>query len=61
MEEHAALLAASIAIMHPEMYDTGWEVLLQLGNWMAMQENLDLKEVFPLWSSVYNVVSIMAN
>ena len=61
MEEHSALLAASLAIMHPEMYQTGREAMIRLGNWVAGQKDPDLWDVFPLWSSVYNVVSVMAN
>ena len=42
MKEHLAFLAASVAIMHPEIYEMGQEILVQLGKWAAMQE--DLKE-----------------
>ena len=61
MKEHLALLAASVAIIHPEIYEIGWEVLVWLSKWAAIQEDLDLKDVLPLWLSVYNVVSVMAN
>ena len=47
--------------MHPEMYETGREVFVWLGKWAATQEDLDPRDVLPLWSSVYNVVSVMAN
>lgn len=47
--------------MHPEMYATGREAWVKLGNWVATQGDPDLKDIFPLWSSVYNVVSVMAN
>ena len=34
--------------MYSEMYEMGREVFVQFSKWMAIQENLDLKDVLPL-------------
>ena len=61
MQEHAALLTASLVIMHPEMYAAGQEAMIWLSHWTVKQDDPDLWEVFPMWILMYNVISIMVN
>ena len=56
-----AILAASMAIMHPNMYVTGRESLVQLGNWADEVGDRDMLNVLPLWPSAYTVASVMVN
>jgi hypothetical protein len=50
-----------MAIMHPNMYVTGQEALVQLGGWAERERDRDILEVLPTWPSVYSVALVMVN
>ena len=59
--KQAAILSGAVVIMHPEMYHTGREALVRLGQWAALENHPDICEVLVVWPSIYNVASIMMN
>ncbi|KAN0082712.1 hypothetical protein V8E55_008507, partial [Tylopilus felleus] len=59
--EQATILSGAVVIMHPEMYRTGREALVHLGQWAALENHPDICEVLMVWPSIYNVASIMVN
>lgn len=61
MKDHAALLTACLAIMHPDMYLAGREAMLKLGKWTEDNEQADMSSILPIWPSVFSVVSVMVN
>lgn len=61
MHEHSALLSASLAIMHPEMYLAGQQAMLKLLRWSSGQDNAEMQDVLAIWPSVFSVISVMVN
>lgn len=56
-----AILSGAMAIMHPDMYATGREALVQLGNWADREGRADMQEALAIWPSVFSVASLMVN
>lgn len=61
MHEHSAILSASMAIMHPEMYEAGRQAISKLGRWSSEQDNAEMNAILPIWPSIFNVMSVMVN
>jgi hypothetical protein len=61
MKDHAAILSACLAVMHPDMYKASRETMLQLGRWTEDKEQGDMKAILPIWPSIFSVVSVMVN
>lgn len=61
MTDHVELLTACMAIMHPDMYATGREAMVKLGQWASDTNHTEMMSVLPLWPSVFSVVSVMVN
>ncbi|KAF8422291.1 hypothetical protein L210DRAFT_3423551, partial [Boletus edulis BED1] len=59
--DQLAILSAAMAIMHPDMYVTGREALVQLGKWAAEEGQTDMLDVLKIWPTVFSVGSIVAN
>ncbi|KAF8121181.1 hypothetical protein EV363DRAFT_1406522 [Boletus edulis] len=59
--DQLAILSAAMAIMHPNMYVTGREALVQLGKWAAEEGQTDMLDVLKIWPTVFSVGSIVAN
>ena len=47
--------------MHPDMYCTSREAMVKLGHWLEAKGQQDILSVLPIWPSIYNVVSVIAN
>ncbi|KAI5990946.1 hypothetical protein EDD15DRAFT_2197737 [Pisolithus albus] len=61
MSEFHSLLSGTLSVIHPRMYEAGREVLIRLNDLANRRDDADMRSILPIWSSVYNSVSIMVN
>ncbi|KAI6158818.1 hypothetical protein EDD17DRAFT_1487873, partial [Pisolithus thermaeus] len=61
MSKFHALLSGTLAVIHPHIYASGWEVLIRLGVDAQRWGDTDMSSILPIWNLVYTSVSIMAN
>lgn len=61
MKDHAAIITACLAVMHPNMYMSSREAMLKLGQWTMKTDKAHMKSVLPIWPSVFSVMSVMVN
>jgi hypothetical protein len=55
MYESSALISAMLRVMHPTLYDSGWQTMQRLG------QNPELQPAVSRWSSVFNACSLLSN
>ncbi|KIK79395.1 hypothetical protein PAXRUDRAFT_121743, partial [Paxillus rubicundulus Ve08.2h10] len=55
-----ALLSATLAVMHTDLYVAGREAMIKLGDY-AERVDTEMGEMLERWSSVYGVISVMVN
>ncbi|KAH7904967.1 hypothetical protein BJ138DRAFT_984935, partial [Hygrophoropsis aurantiaca] len=54
--------AATLYVMHPNLYKAGREVMVKFGQELDLTTDLDgLEELLPVWGSVFNAVSVISN
>ncbi|KAI5982968.1 hypothetical protein EDD15DRAFT_2202449 [Pisolithus albus] len=61
MSEFHSLLSGTLSVIHLRMYEAGCEVLIRLNDLANRRDDADMRSILPIWSSVYNSVSIMVN
>ncbi|KAI5981033.1 hypothetical protein EDD15DRAFT_2204717 [Pisolithus albus] len=61
MSEFHSLLSGMLSMIHPHMYEAGREVLIRLNDLANRRDDADMRSILPIWSSVYNSMSIMVN
>ena len=61
MKDQVAILTGALAIMHPDMYVTVREAMVQLGNWAKEQGKESMLNAITMWPTIYNVASVMVN
>ncbi|KAI5995023.1 hypothetical protein EDD15DRAFT_2195663 [Pisolithus albus] len=61
MSEFHSLLSGTLSVIHLRMYEAGREVLIRLNDLANRRDDADMRSILPIWSSVYNSMSIMVN
>ncbi|KAI6027091.1 hypothetical protein EDC04DRAFT_2573197 [Pisolithus marmoratus] len=61
MSEVHALRSGMLAIIHPQMYSTGWEALIQLDMKAKQWKDADISSILPSWNAGYSSMLIMVN
>ena len=61
MKDQVAILTGALAIMHPDMYVTSREAMVQLSNWAKEQGKESMLNAITMWPTIYNVASVMVN
>jgi hypothetical protein len=57
-----SLTAATLYVMHPDLYKAGREVMVKFGQELDLTTDWDgLEELLPVWGSVFNAVSVISN
>ena len=60
--ESFALMGAVLSIIHPELYEIGWEVLKKVANHLEMvKDGEDILEVLRLWSTPFSGYGLISN
>ena len=57
MSESNAILSAILAVIHPKLYDAGWETISCLRN----TPGVDPERVISRWASVFTGISVISN
>jgi Oxygenase domain of the 2OGFeDO superfamily len=57
ISESNAILSAILAVIHPQLYDAGWQVTKRLRD----TPEIDPQDVLSQWASVFSGVSIISN
>ena len=61
MQDAHALLAATLSIMHLQLYTVGHESMIRLWQTASVEWDNKMLDILWIWPSVYNTASIMAN
>ncbi|KAF8549480.1 hypothetical protein OG21DRAFT_1421191, partial [Imleria badia] len=61
MRDQSAILSGTMVIMHPDMYATGREAMIQLRKWAEHEKQGDILSALHTWPSVYCITSVMVN
>ena len=61
IRDEAAILSGALAIMHPEMYCSGLQTMVKLGEFAEEIGDTCMTAILAQWPSVYNVGSLMVN
>ncbi|KAF8124488.1 hypothetical protein EV363DRAFT_1178062 [Boletus edulis] len=59
--DEAAIQSGALAIMHPEMYCSGLQTMVKLGEFAEEIGDTCMTAILAQWPSVYNVGSLMVN
>jgi hypothetical protein len=57
ISESNAILSAILAVIHPELYDAGWETIKRLRS----VPEIESQNIFRRWASVFSGVSVISN
>ena len=61
MKDQVVILTGALIIMHPDMYVTGQEAMVWLGNWAKEQGKESMLNAITMWPTIYNMALVMVN